>query len=173
MTFVTFGAFLSSGADTLALLPCRVRFGLLESAPAQSHGINPEENPMMKNLISACLLSFGLLAGHAAFAADAKATCETQASEKKLAGAAKNSFVKKCVKDAGGAAAMASPACEKSAADKKLAGAAKTSHLKKCMADEKAGAKPAAAAAPATAAKPAAAATPAAPVATAASGAKK
>ena len=97
---------------------------------------------MMKTLISACLLSFGLLAGNAAFAADAKATCETQASEKKLAGAAKNSFVKKCVKDAGGApAAAASPACEKSAADKKLAGAAKSSHIKKCMADEKAGGK--------------------------------
>ena len=118
---------------------------------------------MLKNLMSACLLSLGLLAGHAAFAADATATCEAQAGEKKLAGAAKISFVKKCVKDAGGAAA-ASPACEKSAADKKLAGAAKNSHIKKCMADEKASAKPAAAAAPA--AKPVAAAAPA-------SGAKK
>jgi hypothetical protein len=118
----------------------------------------------MKTLISACLLTVGLLAGNAAFAADAKATCEAQAGEKKLAGAAKNSFVKKCVKDAGGAAAAASPACEKSAADKKLAGAAKTSHIKKCMADEKAAAAPAAK--PAEAAKPAAAAAPA-------SGAKK
>lgn len=105
----------------------------------------------MKALITACLLSFGLLAG-AAHAADAKATCEAQAAEKKLAGAAKNSFVKKCVKDAGGAVAV-SPACEKSAADKKLAGAAKNSHIKKCMADEAAAAKPAAAAAPASGAK--------------------
>jgi len=94
----------------------------------------------MKTLITACLLSLGLLAG-TAHAADAKATCETQATEKKLAGAAKNSFVKKCVKDSGGAAMAASPACEKSATEKKLAGAAKSSHIKKCMADEKAGGK--------------------------------
>jgi hypothetical protein len=33
---------------------------------------------------------------------DAKATCDSQAAEKKLAGAAKNSFTKKCVKDAVG-----------------------------------------------------------------------
>ncbi len=77
----------------------------------------------------------GLLLSTSAFAAD----CNKMAEEKKLAGAAKTSFVKKCEKDAaGGAAAAASPACEKSAADKKLAGAAKTSHIKKCMADEKA-----------------------------------
>ncbi|MFM2053151.1 MAG: hypothetical protein RL456_1188, partial [Pseudomonadota bacterium] len=31
----------------------------------------------------------------------AQASCEAKAAEKKLAGAAKNSFVKKCVKDAG------------------------------------------------------------------------
>jgi hypothetical protein len=104
---------------------------------------NPEENPAMKTLITACLLSIGLLAG-TAHAADAKAQCEAQSAEKKLAGAAKASFEKKCIADAGGAAMAVSPACEKSAADKKLAGAAKTSHLKKCMADEKAGAAPAA-----------------------------
>jgi hypothetical protein len=62
--------------------------------------------------------------------------CEKMAGEKKLAGAAKTSFVKKCEADAAGdATAAASPACEKSAADKNLAGAAKTSHIKKCMAD--------------------------------------
>ena len=75
----------------------------------------------------------------AAFAAPAFAAedCNQQADAKKLAGAARNSFVKKCEKDSGAApAAAASPACEKSAADKKLAGAAKTSHIKKCMADE-------------------------------------
>jgi hypothetical protein len=33
---------------------------------------------------------------------DAKTACETQAGDKKLAGAAKNSFVKKCVGDAVG-----------------------------------------------------------------------
>lgn len=34
-------------------------------------------------------------------AAFADASCEARAAEKKLAGAAKNSFVKKCVADAG------------------------------------------------------------------------
>lgn len=89
---------------------------------------------MNKSLLTAAFIAFGLLAGNAMAAGD----CEKKAEEKKLAGAAKTSFVKKCEKDAAGGAAAASPACEKSAADKKLAGAAKTSHIKKCMADEKA-----------------------------------
>lgn len=88
---------------------------------------------MKKILIVALLTAF---AGSSAFAANAD--CEKKAEEKKLAGAAKTSFVKKCEKDAGTPAAATSPACEKSAADKKLAGAAKTSHIKKCVADEKA-----------------------------------
>ncbi|MBL8333614.1 MAG: hypothetical protein JNM08_10935 [Rubrivivax sp.] len=75
-----------------------------------------------------------------AFAAD-KATCEKSADDKKLAGAARNSHIKKCMGDGAGGNA----ACEKSADDKKLAGAARTSHIKKCVAD--AGGKPAAAAA--------------------------
>ncbi len=67
------------------------------------------------------------------------ADCEKQAAEKKLAGAAKNSFVKKC---SGGGAAMpaksnAAEACDKQAAEKKLAGAAKNSFTKKCVADAK------------------------------------
>jgi hypothetical protein len=64
------------------------------------------------------------------------ATCEEQATEKKLAGAAKTSFVKKCEKDAG--AAKADSGCEAKAAEKKLAGAAKNSFVKKCEADAKA-----------------------------------
>jgi hypothetical protein len=52
-------------------------------------------------------------------------TCKAAAEEKKLAGAAKTSFLKKCEKDA-------ASACETAAADKKLAGAAKTSSVKKC-----------------------------------------
>jgi len=56
----------------------------------------------------------------------------TQAADKKLAGAAKTSFVKKCEKDATDAATKA---CEGQAADKKLAGAAKTSFTKKCVKD--------------------------------------
>jgi len=64
--------------------------------------------------------------------------CETQATEKKLAGAAKTSFVKKCDKDA---AEAATKTCEAQAGDKKLAGAAKTSFVKKCVQDTTAAAK--------------------------------
>ena len=90
---------------------------------------------MNKTLITTAFAALSLLAG-SAFAASA--SCEAQASERKLAGAAKTSFLKKCDSDAVAAAAApaTSPACEKSAADKKLAGAAKSSHIKKCMADE-------------------------------------
>ena len=49
-----------------------------------------------------------------------------QSAEKKLAGAAQTSFMKKCETDA-------KAACDKQAADKKLAGAAKTSFTKKCV----------------------------------------
>jgi hypothetical protein len=86
----------------------------------------------MKTLITALMLSFGLLAG----AAQANtAACEKSADDKKLAGAARTSHIKKCEKDAGGTAPAASAVCEKSADDKKLAGAARTSHIKKCTAD--------------------------------------
>ena len=89
----------------------------------------------MKNrVLVAC--AFALFASTHVFAADA--SCEAQATEKKLAGAAKTSFVKKCTKDAEQAA---SKACETQAADKKLAGAAKTSFVKKCVKDTAAAAK--------------------------------
>ncbi len=98
---------------------------------------------MKTTLITAALLSLGLMAS-TAHSSDAQTKCEAQAAEKKLAGAAKNSFVKKCVTDAGGTPAAAAakapdPAevCEKSAADKKLAGAAKNAHVKKCIEDAK------------------------------------
>ena len=61
----------------------------------------------------------------------AAGSCATAAAEKKLAGAAKTSFMKKCEADA-------SSSCEAQAAEKKLAGAAKTSFTKKCVADAKA-----------------------------------
>jgi hypothetical protein len=57
-------------------------------------------------------------------------TCSASAMEKKLAGAAKTSFMKKCEDDA-------TKACNASAAEKKLAGAAKTSFTKKCVSDAK------------------------------------
>ena len=71
------------------------------------------------------------MAASGAMAGGAMSNCEAQATEKKLAGAAKTSFVKKCESDA--PATMA--ACDAKAAEKKLAGAAKTSFTKKCMAD--------------------------------------
>jgi hypothetical protein len=86
-----------------------------------------------------------------AFAADN--ACMTQASEKKLSGAAQTSFVRKCVVDGceatslekklAGAAKSSfttkcvanglQPLCEKQAVSKKLSGAAKTSFMKKCQ----------------------------------------
>ncbi|PSC03516.1 hypothetical protein SLNSH_18570 [Alsobacter soli] len=56
------------------------------------------------------------------------ASCKAQATEKKLAGAALNSFMKKCQTDA-------AKTCDTSASEKKLSGAAKTSFTKKCVTD--------------------------------------
>lgn len=53
--------------------------------------------------------------------------CEATSLEKKLAGAAKSSFTTKCVADG------LQPLCEKQAVSKKLSGAAKTSFMKKCQ----------------------------------------
>ncbi len=77
----------------------------------------------MKTVIAALALS--CLAG---LAHAQEASCASQASDRKLAGAAKTSFLTKCEKDAGAA-------CDKQAADKKLSGAAKTSFTNKCVRD--------------------------------------
>ena len=77
---------------------------------------------MLKKL---CLIAALTFTG-SAFAQDA--TCAANAAEKKLAGAAKNSFLKKCEKDA-------AAKCDITAKDKKLAGAAKNSFTKKCVRD--------------------------------------
>lgn len=74
----------------------------------------------MKKLIALSLIAFASLA-HAADSA-----CMTAAKDKKLAGAAQKSFVKKCEADA-------KVKCEAAASDKKLAGAAKASNVKKCV----------------------------------------
>ena len=59
----------------------------------------------MKTLMTAlCLSAFAMTAAHAG------PSCTDQAAEKKLNGAAKNSFVKKCTKDASAPAAAASAA---------------------------------------------------------------
>ena len=77
-------------------------------------------------MLKRILLILSLTVATAAMADDM--TCNAGATEKKLAGAAKASFLKKCEKDA-------NAACGKTAADKKLAGAAKTSFTKKCVTD--------------------------------------
>ena len=50
----------------------------------------------MNKLLTACFLTLGLMAGQA-YAANA--ACEKSADDKKLAGAARNSHVKKCMAD--------------------------------------------------------------------------
>jgi hypothetical protein len=78
----------------------------------------------MKRIVIAILLSGIAISG--AVAADQ--SCKAQATDKKLAGAALNSFMKKCESDA-------EAACGTQAADKKLSGAAKDSFTKKCVKD--------------------------------------
>ena len=76
---------------------------------------------MSRTLALALALTFAA-APTLAFAEDA---CTTQAMDKKLAGAAKTSFMKKCETDA----------CKAQAKDKNLHGAAETSFVKKCVKD--------------------------------------
>ncbi len=80
---------------------------------------------MIKSIVCAAvaLMLFG-----APTLAYADGSCTAQATDKKLAGAAKTSFMKKCSTDA-------AASCDKQAADKKLNGAAKTSFTKKCVSD--------------------------------------
>ena len=70
-------------------------------------------------ILSLCFASAAMAEG---------ATCAANATEKKLAGAAKSSFMKKCEADA-------KTACATQATEKKLAGAAKNSFEKKCAKD--------------------------------------
>ena len=57
----------------------------------------------MKKLITVLALALAGVVATTSVAHAANAACETQATEKKLAGAAKNSFMKKCVADAAAA----------------------------------------------------------------------
>jgi hypothetical protein len=69
-----------------------------------------------------------LAAALALVATSAQASCKTDASTKKLAGAALNSFMTKCESDA-------KAKCTADSDSRKLAGAARDSHMKKCVAD--------------------------------------
>jgi hypothetical protein len=75
----------------------------------------------MKRVI--LVMAISLLASGSAFA-----TCKSEAADKKLAGAALTSFMKKCESDA-------KTKCEAESTAQKLAGAAKASHTKKCTTD--------------------------------------
>ncbi len=90
---------------------------------------------MKKTLMTAVVAAIALFASQA-FAANAD--CEKKAVDKNgkaLAGAAKDSFMKKCEKEAGAGASCEAKAVDKNG--KPLAGAAKTSFMKKCEADSK------------------------------------
>jgi hypothetical protein len=78
----------------------------------------------MKKLVALAAITFA--SSFAAQAADS--ACTTAAKDKKLAGAARASFVKKCETDA-------KAKCEIAATEKKLAGAAKNSNVKKCVSE--------------------------------------
>jgi len=77
---------------------------------------------MMRMLLGA------ILSLYVVGASAADLSCAAQATEKKLAGAAKTSFMGKCERDA-------KAACDAAAVEKKLAGAAKTSFTNKCVKD--------------------------------------
>ena len=70
----------------------------------------------------ALVLTIGLIAS------EANASCNADAADKHLAGAALTSFMKKCQTDA-------AKTCEANSDAKKLAGAAKTSYVKKCVSE--------------------------------------
>lgn len=80
------------------------------------------------NLLIIALLSCNSVLASTAWAQTSAPTCNAAAQEKKLAGAAKASFLKKCEKDA-------TERCEAAATELKLAGAAKNSNVKKCVKD--------------------------------------
>ena len=108
----------------------RLETGSNRFAPAQVHTqgeadgqTRKKEKSCMRLIIA--ILALGLTTTDALAA---ESTCKAQVTDKKLAGAALTSFMKKCESDA-------AKSCETSATEKKLAGAAKTSFTKKCVTD--------------------------------------
>ena len=78
----------------------------------------------MLRLIATVLIALGALQAVQA----AEPGCETQANDKHLSGAARNSFMTKCERTS-----AANTQCSAQADDKKLHGAARTSFLEKCV----------------------------------------
>jgi hypothetical protein len=77
---------------------------------------------LLISLISSVVLASTALAQTSA------PTCNAVAQERKIFGAAKTSFLKKCEREA-------TEKCEAAATERKLAGAAKNSNVKKCVKD--------------------------------------
>jgi hypothetical protein len=69
-----------------------------------------------------------LAAAFSLMASSAFATCKSDSADRKLAGAALTSHMKRCEADA-------RKQCDADSKAKKLAGAARTSHMKKCVTD--------------------------------------
>ena len=91
---------------------------------------------MKKTITIALFAACALFAGTGFAASHAMGGCEAKAVDKNgkaLAGAAKNSFMKKCEGEAGAGSACAAKAVDKNG--KALAGAAKNSYMKKCEGD--------------------------------------
>jgi hypothetical protein len=86
--------------------------------------VHPLEYRMRKSLLIAC--SLGLLWAGQAWAQSP--TCLAAADGRKLAGAARTSFLTKCERDA-------TTSCETTATERKLHGAARTSFTRKCVKD--------------------------------------
>lgn len=73
-----------------------------------------------------CVLLTSFTLSTTSFAQTPAPSCNASAQEKKLAGAAKTSFLKKCEREA-------TEKCEAAATERKLAGAAKNSNVNKCV----------------------------------------
>jgi hypothetical protein len=105
----------------------RAKAGARRFAPLHSGQARCCSEVIMKSSAIALCAALVLTTAHAA-----GATCVAQATEKNLAGAAKASFLSKCMRDA---VAASQTTCDAQAAEKKLAGAAKISFTRKCIAD--------------------------------------
>lgn len=84
---------------------------------------------MLRRILAAAIFAAGISTTAFAQTPPPGPDCAARATEKKLHGAALNSFMKKCERD------TAAASCEAAAVEKKLAGAAKTSFAKKCVKD--------------------------------------
>lgn len=81
---------------------------------------------MKKFLAHICVALTSLLLATSALAQAAEPTCKAIAQERKIFGAAKTSFLKKCEREA-------TEKCEFAATERKLVGAAKNSNVNKCV----------------------------------------